>query len=257
MSTQATLPPETPAEAKSGGGVVLQRLVSRQWQNVTMINADCLDVLPIEADAVITDPPYGISHNTNYKERRPSAKSVKRKNLHLYSKKYDSIIGDDVPFNPAIWLKYERVVMWGCNNYHDKLPPGSLLFWDKRADNGHALKSEGEAAWMNQGRMVFYFDHCWHGFARSSENSEHYHPTQKPVALMEWCMEKAKVPAGATVLDPYAGSGSTAIACIRTGRKFIGIEKDPKHYQTACERIDRELSQGVLLPANSVYTKTP
>jgi DNA modification methylase len=68
-------------------------------------------------------------------------------------------------------------------------------------------------------------------------------------------MERAKVPTGATVLDPYMGSASTAIACIRTGRKFIGIEKDPKHFATAVERISRELEQGVLLPPNSVYTK--
>jgi predicted methyltransferase len=60
---------------------------------------------------------------------------------------------------------------------------------------------------------------------------------------MAWCLEKAGVPVGATVLDPYMGSGSTAIACIRTGRKFIGIERDPKHFAAALLRIQRELSQ--------------
>ena len=67
---------------------------------------------------------------------------------------------------------------------------------------------------------------------------------------MAWCLEKLKAATDATVCDPYTGSGTTAIACIRTGRKFIGVEKDPRHYKTACERIDRELAQGVLLPAN-------
>ena len=88
--------------------------------------------------------------------------------------------------------------------------------------------------------------HLWDGFKRQSEIGEHHHPTQKPVALMAWCLDIAKVPEGATVLDPYMGSGTTGIACIRTGRKFIGIEKDPKHFQTAVERIDRELQQGRL-----------
>ena len=61
--------------------------------------------------------------------------------------------------------------------------------------------------------------------------------------LMQWCMEQARVPEGATVLDPYMGSGSTIIAAIRTGRKAIGIEKDPAHFKTAVERIKRELAQ--------------
>jgi len=72
------------------------------------------------------------------------------------------------------------------------------------------------------------------------------HPCQKPVPLMAWVMDKAKVPEGATVLDPYMGSGSTIIAAIRTGRRAIGIELDPTHYATAVARIKNELAQGDL-----------
>ena len=93
---------------------------------------------------------------------------------------------------------------------------------------------------------VKIFSHLWAGICRDSEVGEHHHPMQKPVALMIWAMDKAKVPEGATVFDPYMGSGTTGIACIRTGRSFIGIEKDPKHYATAEARIRRELQQGVL-----------
>jgi DNA modification methylase len=63
---------------------------------------------------------------------------------------------------------------------------------------------------------------------------------------MGWTMEQAGVPEGATVLDPFMGSGTTGIACIRTGRRFIGIEKDPAHYLTALTRIKNELAQGDL-----------
>ena len=63
---------------------------------------------------------------------------------------------------------------------------------------------------------------------------------------MMWCIEQSGVEIGATVLDPYMGSGTTGIACIRTGRRFIGIEKDPTHYATALDRIRRELAQGQL-----------
>jgi len=69
------------------------------------------------------------------------------------------------------------------------------------------------------------------------------HPTQKPLALVAQLTERTKAE---TILDPYMGSGTTGIACIRTGRKFVGIEKDPAHYATALERIQRELSQGDL-----------
>jgi site-specific DNA-methyltransferase (adenine-specific) len=63
---------------------------------------------------------------------------------------------------------------------------------------------------------------------------------------MAWCMDVAKVLSGATVLDPYMGSGTTGIACLRTGRNFIGIEIDPRYYATACERMAREVD-GMLL----------
>jgi DNA modification methylase len=65
-------------------------------------------------------------------------------------------------------------------------------------------------------------------------------------------MEKAKVPHGGTVLDPYMGSGTTGIACIRTGRRFVGIEKDPAHYATALKRITDELAQGDLFLGHNV-----
>jgi DNA modification methylase len=67
------------------------------------------------------------------------------------------------------------------------------------------------------------------------------HPTQKPVMAMAWTMDALKVPSGATVFDPYMGSGTTGIACIRTGRRFIGVERDPTHYANAVERIRREI----------------
>ena len=64
---------------------------------------------------------------------------------------------------------------------------------------------------------------------------------------MCWCMAQAKVPIGATVLDPYMGSGTTGIACLRTNRNFVGIEKDPEHFKTACARLEAECNQGALL----------
>jgi DNA modification methylase len=70
---------------------------------------------------------------------------------------------------------------------------------------------------------------------------------------MAWLIVNLTEP-GQTVCDPFAGSGSTAIACIRTGRNFVGIEKDVKHFETACERVANELAQGVLLPPNTAIS---
>jgi DNA modification methylase len=121
---------------------------------------------------------------------------------------------------------------------------GTKLIWIKRLDDAFgSFLSDAEEAWMKGGHGLY----CKRDLTMNAEAKTRQHPCQKPVPLMAWCMEKAKVPEGATVLDPYMGSGTTAIACLRTGRNFIGIELDPDYFQIACDRIDREVRQGVLL----------
>jgi len=89
----------------------------------------------------------------------------------------------------------------------------------------------------------------WSDYGRVTGAERHGHATPKPSAMMARCV-KSSCPPGGTVLDPFMGTAPTAIACIRTGRKFVGIEKDVKHFETACERVANELAQGVLLPPN-------
>jgi DNA modification methylase len=88
--------------------------------------------------------------------------------------------------------------------------------------------------------------YCKRGPFPQSIARDRVHPAQKPVELLKWCMDQARVPEGATVLDPYMGSGTTGVACIRTGRKFIGIEIDAGHFATARKRLENELRQGML-----------
>lgn len=208
-----------------------------------LILADCLDVLPIEADAVISDPPYGLGALGVHGGYHAHGKNA-RKSRAL---KWDVIDGDDSAFDPSHLLSYERVVLWGANYYASSLPDkSSWLVWDKRDGTTPDNHSDCELAWCSIGGQARIFRHLWRGVCRATEIGEHLHPTQKPIDLMVWCMERAKVPEGATVLDPYMGSGSTGIACLRTGRKFIGIEKDPVHFDTAVKRIERELAQARL-----------
>jgi site-specific DNA-methyltransferase (adenine-specific) len=225
----------------------LQRFVRRQLGDCLLINADCRDVLlEIACGAIVTDPPYGL----DYKPQRSLSKCKKWQS----QKPFVAVQHDDEDFAPEHLLALDvPMVLWGGNHYADKLPPsGGWLVWDKKRGGTISrgfVGSDVELAWTNIGGTAKIFNYMWCGLCRDGEVGEHYHPTQKPVNLMQWCI--SLTPADAVIFDPYMGSGTTGIACIRTGRKFIGIEKDPKHFATAVERISRELEQGVLLPPNS------
>ena len=212
------------------------------WQVIT---GDCLDVLPTlgKVDAVITDPPYGIGFNTDYRRFTGGVS----KQLFAYA----AIINDDRPFDPAPFLHLgSTVVMFGANNFSDRLPKGSWLIWDKRCNGKPLMTSDGEAAWCNRGHGIYIYNHVWDGFLRGPEQgTKRVHPTQKPIALMAWIIEKYTKP-GATVLDPFCGSGTTGVACVQTGRHFIGIEIDSTYADIARQRIERAESeaQQVALP---------
>jgi site-specific DNA-methyltransferase (adenine-specific) len=202
---------------------------------VRLYLGDSLEMLPHlpKFDAVVTDPPYGIDWNTDYTRFTGDNKKCK-------GRKHRKVEGDDKPFDPRPWLLKMPVVLFGANCYASAIPIGSWLVWDKRFTNGKAFLADAEVAWMNRGHGVYLYAETCQGAVRK-EPAEH--PTQKPVGVMMWVMEKAKVAADATVLDPFMGSGSTGVAAVRTGRNFIGIEKDPHHFETARRRIEAEFNR--------------
>lgn len=219
--------------------------------DVRLYQGDCLDILKTLpdgcVDAVVTDPPYGIGLKANYlKTRRASQEKDTRRHAWL-SKNHKAIVGDSEPFDPRHLLGFKTVMLWGANAYADKLPASySWLVWDKKdkrgAKNGF---SDCELCWCYgvPFNSVRIFHHLWCGYQRDSEVGEgSLHPTQKPIALMEWCLERLKLPDGATILDPYMGSGPVGVAAVRMGYNFIGIEIDPGYYAIAERRI-REAQQ--------------
>ena len=225
-------------------------------RGVTLYRGDCLEILPTleGVDAVISDPPYGMDWNTDSTRFSGGQSSgIRRKPRGEGRGDYGSIQQDDEPFNPAPWIEFPRCVLFGSNHFGSRLPLGTKLIWIKKDEHlWGTFLSDAEEAWMKGGHGVYCRKISFPPPVRAADSGGDpckpigIHPTQKPVALMSWCMEKAKVPAGSVVLDPFMGSGTTGIACLRTGRRFIGIEKDPVHFRTALERIRRELAQGDL-----------
>ncbi len=201
-----------------------------------LYNADCLEVLKTlpdgSVDAVVTDPPYGINAVVGGKCFGTSNAAA--------TNDYRPIIGDDRPFDPSHLLDFPTVVLWGANHYSDKLPSRARwLVWDKRDGCNSNPLADCEMAWTNDTRPARLFHHRWMGMIRASERGKRLHPSQKPVALFEWALDVMEIPAGATVVDPYAGAGACGVACMNTGRNFIGIEID-KGYHDIAERRIRE-----------------
>jgi site-specific DNA-methyltransferase (adenine-specific) len=195
--------------------------------DATLYLGDCMDILPTldKVDAVITDPPYGLNiaaqpfqnQKRNNAEKKDWDKSTPSKLL------LDEII-----------QKGEKAILWGGNYFH--LPPSRCwLVWHK--PDAPQSFSRIELAWTNMDKLAGYFQ--WTIAATNPERVGH--PTQKPLALMKWCIDQAGNPE--TILDPFMGSGSTGVAAIQMGRKFIGIEREPKYFDIACKRIEQAVSQ--------------
>jgi len=207
---------------------------------ITIFNAQCEDVLPsidpATVDLLLTDPPYGIKLSTTYKSNGRG----RGKGRHAWeARDHVAVAGDDVPFDPAPLLAYKRAVLFGANNYTDRLPPSqSWIVWDRVSDGHHT--ADAELAWTNLGGTVRTFRHMWTGYRRKSEIGFHVHPTQKPVALMRWIIDKHTKP-GDLVLDPYMGSGPVAQACHELGRRYVGIELVEDYCAVAVTRLRQQI----------------
>lgn len=196
-------------------------------EGVTLYLGDCREILPTLAkhDNVITDPPYGIAHlwKGGFNEK------------HGWGKAKDESVTrnewDDKPLSgellEAILSSADQHVIWG-GNYFD-LPPSRCWYVWNKPERGFTL-AEAELAWTNKDSIVRVYD------GPRSEPGR-VHPTQKPVALMSWCVDKTK----GSILDPFMGSGTTGVAAAKSGRPFTGIELEPKYFEIACRRIKAAL----------------
>lgn len=192
----------------------------------TLYLGDCMDIMPMlgKVDAVVTDPPYGIDYGNaggfsaahGWASRRGAAD-------------WDKERPQREVFDAIRSISNEQII-WGGNYFADLLPPSMRwLAWDKGQRNFSL--SDMELAWTSQQNAVRVFTYARGKAVQDGKE----HPTQKPVALMSWCMDFVK--GSKTILDPFMGSGTTGVACVKTGRKFIGIEREPSYFDIACKRI--------------------
>lgn len=200
---------------------------------ITIYHGDCREILPTlpKVDLVLTDPPYGIG------DRWSRAPMIgKRGSSRLWGKQetWDAAPVDFAALEMAVNAADQSIV-WGGNYY--ALPPmRGWLVWDKIQSFSGA---DAELAWSNLDMPVRVF-RMSRIDAHANQEHDKYHPTQKPRALMKWCINLADK--SETILDPFMGSGTTLVAAKRLGRRAIGIEIEEKY----CEVAVRRLSQGAL-----------
>ena len=205
--------------------------------SATLYLGDCIDILPIldKVDAVITDPPYGINENhkkVTSRQRKNGGNSKSRAD----QRDYGEFTWDSAPPDKALIDTIRSLATWSAlfgGNYFELPPTSCWLVWDKL--NGDNDFADCELAWTNWPKAVRRLQWRWHGMIRQG-NEERYHPTQKPLEVMKWVIELC--PKSETILDPFMGSGTTGVAAVQMGRKFIGIEREPKYFEIACKRIE-------------------
>jgi site-specific DNA-methyltransferase (adenine-specific) len=194
--------------------------------NVQLYCGDCLEILPglSKVDAVVTDPPYGMAFQSNYR---------KSKHKKITNDKSTSLLS----WACGIPVLHSRYLFCRWDNLYDVPRPRSFVTWIKNnwsmgdLDHEHARQTEGLLFWPG----AEHFFPCGRpvDIVHAARTGNEYHPTEKPVSLMTQVVAWTD----GTVLDPFMGSGTTGVAAVRLGRKFIGIEIDPEYFETAKTRI--------------------
>ena len=198
---------------------------------IVIYHGDCREVLPTlpKVDLVLTDPPYGIGRDGK----------LKSTSSHGGHKGYDFMGWDASAPSPEtfglVLGAATDFVIWGANYFSPSMPPGpGWLLWDKgqRID-----QADGElAASSRRGPLrIFTLNRA----AIAVDGA--CHPTQKPLALIRWCL--SLFPNVRTVIDPYSGSGTTLLAAKQSNRRAIGIEIEERYCEIAVNRLRQEVFQ--------------
>lgn len=190
-------------------------------------------------DMVYTDPPYGIDIAKNNALGESKLAPVT---------KYKPVLGDNNTevakdsYNLCVAMEIPTLIFWGANHYSDCLPASPCwIVWDKQNTGNFA---DVELAWCNLGKAARLYSQMWNGMIRKGESDKRVHPTQKPIALAEWCFDKYGKE-DKNVLDLFGGSGSTLIACEKTKRTCFMMELDTHYCDVIIKRwVDFQKKHG-------------
>lgn len=201
--------------------------------DATLYLGDCLDVMPTlgEVDAAIFDPPYGVAFSSGWANKFQSIRIANDEDTSAR----DWVIS---------WLAGRPALIFGSWKVARPVAVKMLLIWDK----GTVGMGDLSLPWFPSTEEIYVMGDGWCGTRTRSVLPQYVrnenHPTEKPVSLMRELLTKC--PPFWTILDPFMGSGTTGVACAQLGRKFIGIELDPKYFDIACRRIEEAQRQGRL-----------
>jgi len=196
----------------------------------TLYLGDCLEILPTlgRFDAIVTDPPYGL---------KESAGKNKSRGKLAVAKDYGNDNWDDKPISKEAIELIRNLSDWQIifgGNYFELPPTKCWLIWDKV--NGATDFADAELAWTNLDKAVRLKKYMWNGMLRENNEPRGDHPTQKPIGIMDWVI--SHLPKNVDLIcDPYLGSGTTGISAVKANKKFIGIEREQKYFDIACQRI--------------------
>jgi DNA modification methylase len=214
-------------------------------EDVRLVLGDAREVMRGMADgsvdAVVTDPPYGLRE----------ARGKNRSRTHAArATDYGVASWDDRPCPPGAIAEMRRVSRWQIifgGNFFVLPPSPCWLVWDKLNSGDFA---DCELAWTNLKGAVRRIQHRWNGMIRDGADRR-VHPTQKPLAVMRWCL--SFLPQGCTVLDPFMGSGTTGVVCVQTGHPFLGVDSNPDYVALAQRRIEEARSEGPLFARQQTF----
>lgn len=202
---------------------------------ITIYHGDCREIAPhLTAQAIVSDPPYGMGWNASTARFSGGHAGNVRKNGGG-RRDQPRIVGDAGPFDPRQWLQYSEVILFGCNHFASRLPIGTTLVWIKRLEGAFgSFLSDAEVAWQKGGHGVY----CFRDLSMNGKAHNREHPTEKPLSLMSWCIQRIRA---IDILDPYMGSGSTLVAAKGLGRKATGIEIEERYCEIAANRLAQEV----------------
>lgn len=221
-----------------------------QDNSVTIWHGDCREIIPTlgKFDLLLTDPPYGIGEAAGKNESRGKRIGFRGNgSVLVYARNYGDDDWDNSPppaevLDMAIKTAKFSTIFGG--NYFGLSASSCWLIWDK--DNGASDFADCEIAWTNFKTAVRKFKWRWNGMLQEDmANKEvRFHPTQKPLPVMKWAIghaDRASKMRIETILDPFAGSGTTGRAAKDLGRKCTLIEREEKYCEIAARRMEQEV----------------